>query len=149
MLLGLTQEQIDAICDAFINSVNITEHCRQTMIALTAWRDQVLYGTQVGSTAPQAPVFPVVGTTTYTDGIVKQFFDLRDQIILNKNYTEAIGEDLGIVGAADPGKSEDDVFPTLKSVTASPGFTVQIKGSMQGMDAMRIEYAPAGGDFAT
>ncbi len=77
-----------------------------------------------------------------------QFFRLRDLIVASPGYTQAIGEDLGIVGATVIPRSPDQVQPQFKSVTVS-GSTINIAGSMQGMDAMRVEYAPNGGSFRT
>jgi hypothetical protein len=148
--LGYTAEQVDEICNAFLGAVNAAEQCRQTMVAMTAWRDQVLNGAPAGQPAPQAPVFPVVGTVAYPVGVIKMLFDLRDRIVLSPNYTEAIGEDLGIVGAQiTPPQPPANIAPSFKSVTPASGYSVQIRGSMQGMDAMRVEYAPQGGSFRT
>jgi hypothetical protein len=147
-LLGLDLVKINAICDAFIQSFNLTEQSRQSMLSMTAWRDRVMLGTPTGIPVEPAPVFPVVGKVTFTVGVVKQLFDIRDQIVINPNYTEAIGEDLGIVGAQiSPSGPQPDIQPVIKSVTAGSGYSVQIKGSMQGMDAVRVEYAPNGGAF--
>lgn len=144
--LGFTMAEVDAICDAFTGAVNSAEECKRTMQAMTQWRDEVLYGKETGQAVEQAPVFPVVGTTDYTQGVVKQFHELRDRIVSSPNYTIAIGEDLGLVGAVITAKPADEVQPVIKSVQAS-GVSVQIRGSMQGMDALRVEYAPNGGAF--
>jgi hypothetical protein len=40
------------------------------------------------------------------------------------------------------------VTPNLKTAT-STGYWVNLSGSMQGMDALRVEYAPKGGAFKT
>ncbi len=97
--------------------------------------------------ADAAPIFPVVPVISTEAGLVTEFVKFRDMILTLPGYTQAIGEDLGIIGAEIKEKAADDVVPVLKSVTAS-GFSVQIKGSMQGFDAMRVEYAPKGGEFA-
>ena len=77
-----------------------------------------------------------------------QFFALRDQIVANSGYTLAIGEDLGIVGAEITPLGPTEVSPVLKP-SVSMGNTVNVSASMQGMDAMRVEYQPAGGKFST
>lgn len=149
--LPLTAAQVTAaeeLCDAFIGAFSATEQSRQTMVAMTAWRDEVFFGEPEGNPAPAAPVFAVVGAVTYTLGTVKQFFALRDLIVASPGYTEAIGEDLGIVGTETSPRAAEDVTPQLKAVT-STGYSVNISGSMQGMDAMRVEYAPKGGQFRT
>ncbi|MGE3467740.1 MAG: hypothetical protein AB7J13_12485 [Pyrinomonadaceae bacterium] len=149
--LGLTPAQItaaDDLCNAFIGSVESTDQCKMSMQAMTQWRDQVLYG-EPGDPAPAAPVFNVVGPVTYTLGVVTQFFALRDLIVASPGYTEAIGEDLGIVGAEKGNSlSPETTQPVFKSVTVN-GNTVNVSGSMQGFDAMRVEYAPKNGDYRT
>ena len=59
-----------------------------------------------------------------------------------------MGEDLGIVGATFIPPAPDQMTPQFKSVTVN-GATVNVAGSMQGMDALRVEYAPSGGSFRT
>ncbi len=149
--LGLTPAQITAavaLCDAFIGAFNATDQAKQTMQSMTQWREVVFYGTPLEKAAPQAPVFAVVGATTYTRGVVTQFFALRDLIVALPNYTVNIGEDLGIVGTEITPKDAVEVSPSLKTVT-STGYWVNLTGSMSGMDGMRIEYAPKGGNFST
>lgn len=149
--LGLSAAQIaaaEALCNAYIAAFNSTEQARQTMVATTSWRDDVFYGEPEGNPAPAAPVFAPAEAADYTFGVVKQFFALRDLIVASPGYTEQIGDDLGIVGAEVLPKPENDVTPQLKTSTSN-GYTVNISGSMQGMDAMRIEYAPKGGSFRT
>ena len=117
------------------------------MQALTQWRDELFYGISNGAPADAAPVFPVVPAISTEDGLVTEFVKFRDMILTLPGYTQAIGEDLGIIGAETKEKDPALVAPQLKSVTTQ-GFSVQIKGSMQGFDAMRVEYAPKGGEFA-
>ncbi len=149
--LGLTPAQITAataLCNAFIGALNATEQARQTMIAMTAWRDEIFNGEPVGTTAPPAPSFAPPPESAYKLGVVKDFFALRDLIVALPGYTEAIGEDLGLVGTQQPNRPSSDYTPELKTTT-SPGYQVNITGSMQGMDALRVEYAPKGGNFST
>lgn len=149
-VLPLTEDQAlaaVALCNAFVGSFNSGERCRATMLSMTQWRDEVLYG-EPGRDAPAAPVFPVVGAQTYTTGVVKQFFQLRDLIVASPGYTLAIGEDLGIVGARITPRPPDSIEPVLKAV-ASTGYWINVSGSMKGMDALRVEYAPKGGTFST
>ena len=149
--LGLTPAQVTAalaLCNVFIEAFNMTDQCKATMKSMTMWRDGVFYGEPTGSPAPAAPVFPVVGAMTCTLGTVKQFFALRDLIVSMPGYNVAIGEDLGIVGATVPPPSPAGMTPDLKAVT-STGYWVNLSGSMKGMDALRVEYAPKGGNFST
>jgi hypothetical protein len=149
--LGLTPADVTAavaLCDAFIGALNATELCRSTMMAMKQWRDDVFNGEPVGKTAPPAPVFPVVGAVTYTVGVVKEFFELRDRIVASPGYSMAIGEDLGIVGAEISAPLPGSILPNLKAVT-STGYWVNLSGSMQGMDALRVEYSRDGGENFT
>lgn len=149
--LGLTPAQVTAavaLCDAFIGAVNATEQCRLTMVAMTAWREAVLYGSPEGAPSPPAPVFPVVGATDYSNAVVSQFMRLRDLIVASPGYTLEIGEDLRIVGAENLPPSPANLRPEFKNVTVN-GLTINVTGSMQGMDALRVEYSPKGGSFKT
>lgn len=149
--LRITPEEItaaQALCDAFVDAYNTVEQCKTTMQSMTKWRDMILYGTPTGTPSPAAPVFPVAPTKAYTRGVVDKFFFLRDQIVAAPGYTVSIGEDLGIVGAEITPRQPQDVKPSLKAVPAA-GYWVNLSGSMQGMDALRVEYAPKGGTFKT
>ena len=125
-----------------------TEQCKTTMQALTQWRDDILYGDGSSLTPPQAPVFPVMGATTYPEGSVKSFIRLRDQIVASPTYTSAIGEDLGVVGPEVSKPAPGSVVPMLKA-QSSAGYWVNLSGSMQGMDALKVEYSRNGSDFTT
>ena len=66
-VLPLTAAQVTAaveLCDAFVGAFNAAEQCRQTMIAMTKWRDDIFSAEPVGAPAPAAPVFPIVGVVT-------------------------------------------------------------------------------------
>lgn len=148
--LGLNTLQVTtvtALCDAYIGAFNAADQAKTTMQAMTQWRDSVFYGEPEGTAAGDPPVFPVVGTTTYQRGTVNQFMAFRDYIVALPGYTVSIGEDLGIVGPEVSPIAPDLVSPAIKSVKTN-GYTVSISGSMQGFDAMRVEYAPKGGNFA-
>lgn len=149
-VLGLSAAQLtsaDDLCDAFVQAFNLTEQCKATMIAMTNWRDQVFNGAPIGSPAAAAPVFPVAGPTSFQRGIVPQFFALRDLILASPGYTDMIGADLGIVGTDIPPKPPAEVVPVFKSVNVN-GNTINLVGSMQSMDAVRVEYARTGDNFA-
>lgn len=147
--LGLTPAQVTfvlSLCDAIIGACNAAEAARASSLAMTAWREAVMTGDPVGTPVAPAPVFPVVGEVEYTCGSLTQFKRFRDIIVASAGYTLEIGEDLGIVGAEISPRPSGDLKPVFKSVTAS-GYTVTINGSMQGMDALRVEYATKGGAF--
>ena len=150
-VLNLAAEQIAAaqsLCDAFLGAFNLADQSRLTMQAMTQWRDIVFFGEPFGEPAPVPPVFPVGGSPAYTRGVVKQFFAFRDMIVSLPNYTMAIGEDLGIIGPAITPVPEASVTPDLRTSVTNGNF-VNLVGSMQGMDALRVEYAPQGGQFST
>ncbi len=150
-VLGFTPAEITAaqeLCSACIDAYIFTEGCRMTMLAATQWREIVCYGGPTGSAIPTPPVFPVSGIPGASRGVVTQFFATRDRILSAAGYTPAIGEDLGLVGAEITPPSPNNVTPNLKT-RVSMGNFVNIIGSMQGMDALRVEYAPKGGNFTT
>lgn len=136
------------LCATFINAVNFNEGARASMQAATQWRGMIFFGEPTGGAAPVPPVFPDGGAFAFTFGVVTQFFALRDQIVANSKYTLAMGEDLGIVGSEIIPTAPTSVTPSLKA-SVSMGNTVNLSGSMQGMDALRVEYAPKGGEFTT
>jgi len=149
--LSLAPEDVAAIialCDAFIAAYNLSNQSKATMQAMTQWRDMIFEGGPVGSAAPNPPAFPEGDDITYTRGVVKQFFEVRDRLLAAKGYTEAIGEDLQIIGPEVSNLVPDNIQPELKTKT-SQGYQLSLSGSMQGMDALRVEYARKGGNFAT
>lgn len=149
--LGLTAADLTAaqdLCSSIIGAYNHAEGCRLSMQATTQWRDQVFTGEPVGSAVPAPPVFPAVGTPPYKVGSVKLFFSLRDRIVAAPGYTQAIGEDLGIVGVEASRPAPSSIVPELRAET-STGYWVNLSGSMQGMDALKVEYSRNGVDFQT
>lgn len=146
-VLGMTAAQVTAaqgLCSAFIGAFNATEQCRASMAAMTQWRDEVFSGEPVGAAIPAPPVFPVVEEVAYTRGTIKQFFDVRDRILAAAGYTQAIGEDLGIIGPEVSRPAPGAIVPELRTET-STGYWVNLSGSMQGMDALKVEYSRDGG----
>ena len=149
--LALTPAQValaEGLCDAIIGSMTFHESCKNTMLAATQWRDLVLYGEPRGDAVPNTPAFPASGVSPYTRGSVDQFFAFREMIVASPNYTESIGEDLGIVGAEVTPEPESEFTPSL-SVTTIVGYKVSLSGSLQGRDAMRVEYQRNGGAWTT
>lgn len=148
--LGLSAADIaDApqLCEAIAGSLSYAENCRTTMLAITQWRDLVLNGELEGTNAPAPPAFSSGGSPSYKVGSLKLFFKLRARIVSSPGYTMAIGEDLGIVGVEGTARPASDVTPRLRATVVN-GNTVSISGSLQGMDALRVEYSKTGGEFA-
>lgn len=149
--LGWDERQVIAavaLCNHIIAAINVASQCRATMLAVTNWRDLVLYGEPKGTPSGKAPTFPVIDGSVYDRGLVDDFFDLRDQIVANNGYTLSMGEDLGIVGSEQQGLLPADTTPELKTVSANSNM-VTITGSMQGLPVMRVEYAAKGQTYSS
>lgn len=140
--------EIEAICEAIINTMQYADQVKDSSRATTTWRDDVFYGEPTGTSASPAPAFSAAPAPGPMRGAVTLFFEFRDLIVALPGYTDSIGEDLGIVGSEIGPKPEDEVAPALKP-TVQSGYWVNVSGSMQGMDGMRIEYQPKGGNYST
>ena len=136
---------ITAIAQQFIDCYNYVEQAKTTNQSLVEWRNIIFNGDPKGDAAqdPPTPGTPP-DVTTWTIGIIDQFRDWVELIKASPGYTRAIGEDLMIVSVKGDELVEADVTPSLK-VTASPGYEVDIAGSLQGMDALKVEYSRKGG----
>ncbi len=82
-------------------------------------------------------------TTGIFIGVFDEFREFVDLIKASPGYTPAIGADLMIVGTAVTPPTPGSTAPDLK-VTTAPGYTVDLAGSMQSMDAIRVEYKRSG-----
>lgn len=147
-ILPLTNPQvarIELICDEFEAVYNYVTQARATTESLVAWRDNIFTGSPAGDPAPAPPTFPVYAAVT--DSFIGIFTEFRESVDLIKaapGYTTAIGEDLMIVAPKQEKAIETDVIPDLK-VTTAVGYEVSVAGSMQGNDALRVEYQRNGG----
>lgn len=137
-----------ALCDTMLTAYDATEQCKLTMQAMTTWRDEVLFGKQTGAVAPAAPVFPAPPAGSLTMGAVDQFIELRNRIVAAPGFNESIGYDLGLIGPEHRPKDEAEVFPEL-NYRVSNGGTINVTGSLQGTDAVRIEKKAGEGEFTT
>jgi hypothetical protein len=146
-ILPITAAQTTAItliCNEFANVYNYVLQARATTESLVEWRDIILKGTPVGAAAPAPPAYPVyLALGGSTIGIFTAFRDYVDLIKASPGYTRAIGEDLMIVAVKPEGRVEGEVTPELK-IKSTGGHTLQIAGSLQGLDAMRVEYIKDG-----
>lgn len=61
----------------------------------------------------------------------------------NANYTNQIGEALGFVGAEKQNLNPADAQPELR-VAAAEDYWVNFTGSMQGFDAVKVQYQRKG-----
>jgi hypothetical protein len=147
--LALTNPQVTAMqgrCDAFIGAYEFQVAGEQVNQSVTAWRDQVFYGTPKGDAVSPAPVYPVKGAVTYTRGTVDQIFDDRDYILSLPGYTEAIGENIGYIGEETDGPDLGSFQPTIKAEPAQQGgfeFAVII-GNRGDSDQWVLSAAPVG-----
>jgi hypothetical protein len=155
-ILPLTVAQVERIvliCDTFVGAYNFAAQTKVVMVSVTNWRDNIFHGDPAGTVAPAAPglIAPVMPGTAFI-GIFDEFRKLVDLIKSSPGYTRAIGEDLMIVGPAGNGNGGTNVIdvlaPELK-VTTAAGYKVKVAGSLKGTDAMRVEYRPKNGDWAT
>ena len=144
--LGLTGPQtieISRICDQFDSAYSYTEQCRATTAGVVQWRDQVFKGTPQGNAAAPGPTYTAENVIPGSKiGIIAEFRDLRDIILASPGYTDAIGQDLMIVGGGASGGPNipiEEFTPDLK-VFVGVGYEVNVSGAMHGMDAMRVEY---------
>jgi len=95
-----------------------------------------LYG-PLGRPTPGVPTAPVLVPPTVVDpGIIRRTRDLVLRIKAHPNYTEVIGEDLGIIGAEQAGA--DQVKPDGQA-TALPKHEVRITFVKRGHDGVDIE----------
>ncbi len=145
--LPLTQGQVDeilAICAEFLAVYNYVNASRATTESLGAWRDNAYNGQPLGSNLPKAPEYDAfTAGVGWKIGIVPRFRELVDLIKASPGYTLAIGEDLMIVAVKSDPVAPGLVTPDLK-VSTEDGYKVNIAGSLQGTDAIRIEYQAKG-----
>lgn len=140
------KDRLVLICDTFIALSNYVEQTRATTQQLTEYQDLILTadgGTQ-GDPAPPVPEFKAL--TLPADafvGIFEEFRKLVEDIKAADNYTRGIGEDLMIVAPEGADLIEDEIVAAMKIQTFA-GYKVRVESSLQGMDAMRVEYQKRG-----
>lgn len=146
-ILPLTATQltrITEICETFIYAFNVVEQSKATMKSLVSWRDLVLSNEMTAESLPERPVFnnalPPAGATA---GVYAEFRKLIEIVKAAPGFTTSIGEDLKIMPPPRNGKPLDDLIPSVK-VTNAGDHSVRIAGSLEGMDAMRVEYSRKG-----
>ena len=134
------RDEILLICGQFLAINNYVTASRATTESLVEWRNFVFDGEPTGDPCPEAPDYTVFSISEgYFIGIFTRFRELVDLIKASPGYTRAIGEDLMIVAVKSDSVLPEDLTPELK-VSAADGYVVNIGGSLQGTDAIRIEY---------
>ena len=136
--------RIILICDTFIALYNYVEQTRATVAQLTDYQNLILTadgGTQ-GEPAPAVPVFQTLALPSDAFvGIFEEFRKLVEDIKTADNYTRGIGEDLMIV-APEGTETPDELIVAAMKVQALPDYKVRVEGSLQKMQAMRIDWRP-------
>jgi hypothetical protein len=142
-VLALTGDQltrIKEICDTFIYAFTIVDQSKATMKSLLSWRDMILSNEMSSANLPERPLFnnalPPAGATA---GIYAEFRKLIEIVKAAPGFTAAIGDDLKIMPPTRTAKALDEIVPSVK-VSNAGGHSVRIAGSLDGMDAMRVEY---------
>src|ERR1044071_7153284 len=114
--------------------------------ACNNYKDLIIDG-PVGRLGGDPPGAPVVAEPPLTvpPGVLPRLRNRIQRIQLSPNYTEAIGLELGIVGAEGGGPSAPAAQPkpTLKARSNGPG-TVQVDFSKEKFDGVFIESRRAG-----
>ena len=102
-----------ADADYFPYGLAVQQVCSNCSQQWTAWKDLMRDGGDPG-TAPTTGVFPTPAPAVVAPGIEARFRALVKQIKAHANYTPAIGEALGIEGAAQSGPDFSTFKPVLK-----------------------------------
>lgn len=137
-------KRIVLICDTFLSVNDYVESVRASAEGLTDWQNLILEGKGELKTGDPAPAAPAFASVTLPTGafvnIFEEFKELVDDIKHADNYTEAIGEDLMIVGEQTEGVALTDLIAELKRVQPLTGYKINLDGSLRGMKMIRIEY---------
>lgn len=142
------KDRIILICEIFIALYTYVEQTRATTEQLTDFQDLILTaegGTQ-GELAPAAPVFQILNLPTGAFvGIFEEFKELVEKSIKGAdNYTNGIGEDLMVVAPEGTNTPDSEIVAEMKVQAKGTDYKVRVEGSLQGMDAMRVDWRPKG-----
>jgi hypothetical protein len=148
-ILPLTAPQltrIKEICDTFIYAFNIVEQSKATMKSLMSWRDIILSNEMSSTGLPERPLFNnALAPAGATAGIYAEFRKLIEIVKAAPGYTAAVGEDLKITPPTRTARTLGELVPSVK-VSSAGGHAVKISGSLDGMDAVRVEYLRKGAE---
>lgn len=145
---GLTVAQTDRIkeiCDAFVYAYQITFNAENSMKALVAWRRSVMDDRRkIGQTADEPPSFfigaPPPGMTY---GLIAELRKYVAIIKVSPGYTRAAGADLEILPPSPSQMQLAEISPKLQ-LDVRNGTELHVRCVMRTMDALRLEYSPAG-----
>ena len=137
--------RIVLICDTFLTVNDFVEQVRATAQGLTDWQNLIYEAAgddlKAGDPAPAAPSFQSVTLPAGAFvGIFEEFKALVEDIKAADGYTEAIGEDLMIVGEEAGERDLSELVAALKNIQPMAGYRISLDGSLQGMKMMRVEY---------
>jgi hypothetical protein len=143
-LSGANVTQINDDSDVIAVALDYDEALRGYVQAWTAWRTALFAGDPLapGSAPPTVPTL-TLPTPAPTPGIRDRTRGFANMIKASPIYTEAVGEDYGIVAAepAPPGT------PAILLATAMIDSDVALKLSKAGYDALAIDMRRDGGAF--
>lgn len=146
--LGLTPEEIEqAGKDAAAFSYVLTaQHSANEFVkTVTAFKNDIKSG--IGGAPKEFPVFTIgADAINVPDGIVSRLRALAAKIKTSSNYTEAIGQQLGIIGVDVPDENPDTAKPLIGglSIVASQ---VTLKWKKGSFDGIRVFKKVDGGEF--
>ncbi len=131
--------RITEICTEVLAVIEHAREAKSTLQSLTDWRNLVLEGPGSGpaTVPPEFTQMPIL--TGLKFGLYDEYKNMVAKEKLKAQFTTAIGEDLGWLGAEKPEQIIGDITPAME-FAARPGYEVTVKGKMQGMDGLRIEY---------
>lgn len=117
------------------NAINTVNNIRSDAQEYTNVKNILLFsplGTAL-PTAPSATAWPALGLGSIA-GIIPWYRMIAARIKTDPGYTEAIGQDLGIVSSPDtPG-----IDPPVLSGVALPGYNVEVGWQRKGHDGIRV-----------
>ena len=128
--------------DVVINALNAVNSIREDAKEYTQVKDVLLYallGTALPTT-PTATAWTALDPITDIAGILAWTRALANRIKADSAYTQAIGEDLGIVGT---GSAPGTDVPVLKGA-ALIGYAVEVGWVKAGHDGLKIQGQRAG-----
>jgi hypothetical protein len=128
--------------DYLVNQAAMLEDAK---VAFNKAKETIIKG-EIGEPAPTFPKIELPAPPTLTVGIIKQTRKLVRRIKEANGYTQAIGEDLGIVKPGSDGGSKESLVPALAN-RSLPGFMLETSFLKKGMGGLRLEYRYKGGDW--
>lgn len=121
---------------------NMANQVNDAKESFSEFKKTMIYGPEDASLT--MPLFPEITLPGATEpGILPWLRGFVKRIKANPNYTTQIGENLGfIVDNPDP-FNPGEIIPELKIKVMSDD-QIEIKFSKQGLDALRVDWRPAG-----